>query len=103
MNGKKYSQKSLNAMNSLLYHNGDVFSNENKVKEKASLYSPAMNYKEAFTKYGKPFMNEMPDAHIQDNLQVTSLYYRSITSSVCGSPENRDNKFKIRDMFPDFY
>lgn len=80
----------------------DVFSNENKVKEKASLYSPAMNYKEAFTKYGKPFMNEMPDAHIQDNLQVTSMYYRSITSSVCGSPENRDNKFKIRDMFPDF-
>lgn len=80
----------------------DVFSNENKVKEQASLYSPFMEYDKMITKYGTPFMNEMPATHVRKYGQSTSLYYRSICAFTCGSQENRDNKFQLTDNFPDF-
>lgn len=80
----------------------DVFSNENKVKEQASLYSPFMSYKDILDKYGTPYMNEIPEAHIKKYGQVGSLYYRSLVAFSCGSPENRDNKFNLYAMFPDF-
>lgn len=80
----------------------DVFSNENKVKDQASLYSPLMNYADAIPNYGIPFMRDIPEAHIKKYMQITSLYYRSLVATVCGSPENRDNKFKLYDLFPDF-
>lgn len=80
----------------------DVYSNENKVKEQASLYSPMMNYKTAISKYAVPFMHEMPQSHVENYGQISSLYYRSVTSFICGSPENRDNKFRLTDVYPDF-
>ena len=80
----------------------DVFSNESKVKTQASLYSPFVNYNDVVAKYALPHMKAMTEGHIKTNAQVTSLYYRSIASVTCGSPENKDNKFKLQDVFPDF-
>lgn len=80
----------------------DVFSNENKVKQQASLYSPFMDYSESISKYGTPFMRELAARHIQTHGQFMGLYYRAISGFVCGSAENRDNKFKLRDVFPDY-
>nr|DAR99709.1 MAG TPA: structural protein [Caudoviricetes sp.] len=80
----------------------DVFSNENKIKSKASLYSPFVRYKDALPKYAIPFMTDMSEEHIKEHMQITSLYYRSIAAITCGSPENKDNKFHITDVFPDY-
>lgn len=80
----------------------DVFSNENKVKEQASLYSPFMSYNDILEKYGKPFMYDFPEEHIKQNGQVGSLYYRSLVAFTCGSPENRSNKFNLYSVFPDY-
>lgn len=80
----------------------DVFANENKVKEQASLYSPLMNYATMLTKYGTPYMAEIPSAHMRTHAQCSSLYYRSLVAMICSSPENKDSKFKLTDIFPDF-
>lgn len=80
----------------------DVYSNENKVKQQASLYSPFVNYKDTIDKYALPHMSDLSRDHIAEHAQATSLYYRSIAAVTCGSSENNDNKYKLQDVFPDF-
>jgi PHIKZ157 len=80
----------------------DNLSNENKVREQASLYSPFVTLSTAVEKYCKPFMADMSETHINANVQAVSLYYRAVAALVCGSPENKENKFKLQEIFPDF-
>ena len=80
----------------------DNLSNENKVREQASLYSPFVTLSTAIEKYATPFMIGMSESHIKSNIQAISLYYRAIAALVCGSQENRDSKFKLQEIFPDF-
>ena len=82
----------------------NVYSNENKVKEQASLYSPFANYNTAYTKYIKPYLDAKvyTEAHAKQYMQIMGLYYRSICAYTVSSPENKDNKFRIQDLYPDF-
>lgn len=80
----------------------NVFSNENKVREQASLYSPFSNLKDLTKKYVKPFVPNYKATHVDEHTQIVGLYYRAIVGYVIGSEENRDNKYKLQDIFPDY-
>lgn len=80
----------------------DKFANENKVREEASLYSPIMDYTTMVSKYATPFMAEYPANHVNANLQCMGLYFRGVVGVVCGSNENKEDKFKISQVYPDY-
>ena len=43
-----------------------------------------------------------PAYHIEQNLQCTTLYYKSLGAVVIGGIESRDEKFRLTDYFPDY-
>lgn len=80
----------------------DRYANENKVKEKASIYSTILDYKTAVSKYGFPYMRDVHETHVNEHLQFIGLYYRNIVATICSSQENKNEVFKITDIYPDF-
>lgn len=65
------------------------------------IYSPVVQI-DGLVEYAKPFMSDYSDQCITKYLSVFPHTYRSITSIVCGNEENRDNLYKITDVYPDY-
>ncbi|TXI11115.1 MAG: hypothetical protein E6Q68_06880 [Polynucleobacter sp.] len=43
-----------------------------------------------------------PSLHVRQYVASFTHPYRSLNINLCGGPENKDNKFKITDYFPDY-
>jgi len=67
----------------------------------AGIYSPITNIQKALSSIGK-IVPEYPTPHINANVSVVANPYKSISLLVVGSPNNRNNKFGIKDIFPDY-
>jgi hypothetical protein len=64
------------------------------------IYSPFIQYATAAAKM-KQFAKQYPQAHIDSNLVMFGHPYRSVAILSIGSPDNRDGKFKLSEVFPD--
>ena len=80
----------------------DVYSQEAKVKEEAALYSPFADHKRILPDYLYKFAPEFNKTHVTNYSQVLPTYFRSVTCFTIGRDENRDNKFKLQDLYPDY-
>lgn len=66
----------------------------------SGIYSPIMNpYKD--TTYLKAVVNEYSPIHVERYMDVMAHPYKSLMLLVIGNAENRDNKYAIRQVFPD--
>lgn len=68
---------------------------------KEGVYSPIANPAEAVA-YMKQVASEYPPAHVEAHTSILGFPYRSLSIVACGGTENRDNKFEISDVFPDY-
>lgn len=50
----------------------------------------------------KAFVPDYPEAHINSHAETVPNPFRSMHWLVVGGPDNRDNKFKFTDWFPDY-
>jgi hypothetical protein len=66
------------------------------------IYSPIVNLDEAMMQLvGDAAVYE--EAHVRQYGQVLPFAYMSISLSVIGNKENRDDKFRLSDWFPDYF
>jgi hypothetical protein len=65
------------------------------------VYSPVVKLGAGLQKL-KTLLPAYPEAHLNAFACTMGYPYRSLAMSVVGSPENRDSKFLITDVFPDF-
>jgi hypothetical protein len=65
------------------------------------IYSPTTTVSNILTALDTLLQN-YPAAHINANTTVTITPYKSLTLFSVGSPDNKYNKFKITDLFPDY-
>lgn len=65
------------------------------------IYSPITPVSGLEAKFS-PYATEYPAQHRQNHLCLMAHPYRSIAVATCGSHENRDNKFKLTDVYPDY-
>lgn len=72
----------------------------NKVNQ-VGIYSPILTGTAASARL-RSFVNNYPAAHINANYQTMTYHYKTIGVAMVGGPENRDNKFKLDELFPDF-
>jgi hypothetical protein len=72
----------------------------NRVLE-AGIYSPVVNLKKALALI-KQIVSTYPGLHIDEHGFVMGHPYKSLAISTVGSPDNRDNKFEILDVFEDY-
>jgi hypothetical protein len=64
------------------------------------LYSPVVSLTSEMARV-KRLLPSLPDAHLSACTCTMGYPYRSMSMSIVGSPDNRDSKFKITDIFPD--
>lgn len=67
----------------------------------AGIYSPITNLKRALALIKQVVVN-YPGSHIDENVDVMSHPYKSLSLLAVGSPDNRNDWFKITDLFPDY-
>jgi len=67
----------------------------------AGIYSPITNVSGISTIVNSINL-EYPASHINANIDVVANPYKSLALLVIGSPDNRDAKFKIGDIFSDY-
>lgn len=65
------------------------------------VYSPLFTAAE-LTNYLKNWVPGYAAAHITNYGQAIGFPYRSVVAGVIGNIENKDSKFKLSDMFPDY-
>lgn len=73
----------------------------NEMETQAGIYSPIVEAK-LISKYIDPSWIDSAEYYVDENTQVMSLTYRSMITSVIGSPENLNGMNKITDHFPDY-
>lgn len=78
----------------------DKYAIPNRVTE-AGIYAPTLDVKDLVSSM-RPFTHLYPASHVAEHCQVSAHPYRSLALTIVGSNENRDNKFKITDFFPDY-
>ena len=66
-----------------------------------SILSPMLAHKEMLT-MAETFLGEQSEAHRQDHLEATVSLYKSLAFISLGSDHNRNQIFKLSDMFPDY-
>jgi hypothetical protein len=64
------------------------------------IYSPVLGLKDELA-YLKRAIADYPSAHIDQYACTMGYPYRSMSMSVVGNPDNRGNKYKLTDFFPD--
>jgi hypothetical protein len=64
------------------------------------VYSPMLNLKDELT-YLKRVIADYPATHVEQYAATMGYPYRSMAMSVVGNPDNRGNKYKLTDFFPD--
>jgi hypothetical protein len=65
------------------------------------VYSPITNPSDAIA-YIKQVANEYPAAHVEEHTTVLGFPYRSVSIVSIGGTDNRQNKFRIDEIFPDY-
>lgn len=70
-------------------------------KIEAGIYSPILAIKDIIPEL-KKFTNLVPDTHRDTYTEIMSHPYKSMLISSLSSNENRDNKFSLKDFFPDY-
>lgn len=66
-----------------------------------SLYSPLVPYDESLILAEKYIQSSLA-GHVQENLEISTLHFKSLAFVVAGGKDNRDAKFKLSDIFPDY-
>lgn len=67
----------------------------------SGIYSPIVNLGR-INALVKPYLVDYPSAHVDSKLCVMSHPYKSLQLAIIAGPENRNNKFDIRELFPDY-
>lgn len=67
----------------------------------AGIYSPIVNIQDTLALLVNA-INTYPTAHINANASVMAQPYKSLSLAVVGGPDNKNNLFKIKDVFIDF-
>lgn len=78
----------------------DQYAIPNRTVE-AGIYSPIANLTAVLARI-KLLIAEYPASHINNHASVMGHPYKSLAILACGGPENRDDKFKITDLFEDY-
>ena len=65
------------------------------------IYSPITNLTNSLTLLNNTVKN-YPTAHINANASVLPQAYKSLSLLIVGSPDNKNNAFKISDIFSDY-
>jgi hypothetical protein len=68
----------------------------------AGIHSPVSTLGEALAKAVAVIGSGYPSAHINSHAQLLGHPYKSLHMLAVGGPENRDNKWKITDVFADY-
>lgn len=79
----------------------DKYAIPNRTVE-AGIHSPVTLLTEALQKAVAVIGSGYPTAHINSHVAVLLHPYKSLSVLAVGSPENRDNKWEILDIFPDY-
>lgn len=66
-----------------------------------SLYSPLVSYNEALAITNK-FIKYPKAGHVQENLELGTVHFKSLAFTVAGGPDNRNNKYSLYEYFPDY-
>lgn len=69
---------------------------------RGSLYSPVLSYNLILPLAQKYIKYTAPAGHIVENLQVTTMAYKSLAFLVCGGTQNRGHKSKFTDWHPTY-
>lgn len=64
------------------------------------IYSQQVSFATVVDKM-KQFATQYPEAHIDSHVTIMGHPYRSLAILSIGSPDNRDQQFKLKDVFPD--
>jgi hypothetical protein len=67
----------------------------------AGVYSPVATLVEMDI-FVKKLAPEYPTQHVSSNAQTVGWPYRSLNLAIVGGPDNREQKFKFSDIFPDY-
>lgn len=70
-------------------------------KPEGAIYSPLASYNNILA-MAKKYMYGYTDAHITENVISTGIQYKSLSLVVSGGLENKEDKFKLVDNFPDY-
>lgn len=65
------------------------------------VYNPILNIKDAHTAF-EGYATLVPEVHLRNHIQAWTHPYKSIVLRSISSQENRDNLFKITDVYPDY-
>lgn len=70
---------------------------------KAGVYSPIVNMNQARVVGHAAFTGTgYNENHIDDNMSVTGIPFKSIALLICGGPENREGKSRFEQHWPDY-
>lgn len=85
----------------LLIPRWDLYAIPNRTVE-AGIHSPVSTLGDALAKAVAVIGSGYPSAHINSHAQVLAHPYKSLSVLSVGGPENRDNHWKITDVFSDY-
>lgn len=68
---------------------------------RGELYSPIVSYNELPTLASK-YVNIDVAGHTEENLQISTVHFKSLAFFTVGGIENRDKKYKLSEIFPDY-
>ncbi len=68
---------------------------------RGALYSPIVPYDESLTIAQKYINYDNPD-FVRQNLEISTVHYKSLAIVTSGGIENRDDVFKLSEMFKDY-
>lgn len=68
---------------------------------RGALYSPIVPYDESLAIATKYIDYSTPD-FVRENLEISVVHYKSLAFVTSGGNENRDNKYKLSEIFPDY-
>jgi hypothetical protein len=78
----------------------DVYAIPNRTVE-AGIYSPLVDFADT-SAFVKSYIPGWPAAHIDNYLGAFTHPYKCLGVPVVGGPENRENLYRLRDVFEDF-
>ena len=84
----------------VLFPHWNNYAMPEKVTE-AGIYSPIVTVSKLFEEV-KPFVADYPEGHVREHMQVFSHPYKAIAITSVAGNENRDNLYKLTNVFPDY-
>lgn len=68
---------------------------------RGSLYSPLVSYN-GILELAKKYIKYPKAGHVEKYLNISGIQFKSLAMAVCGGNENREQKFSLLDVFPDY-